>query len=137
MRFPIGSMLSDVLKAFFRKPVTQNYPFTRTAAPPAFRGRLVYDPTKCSGCQLCVKDCPSNAIELLVVDRAAKRFVLRYHEDRCTFCAQCVVNCRFKCIEMSSEQWELAALTKEPFTVYYGRDEDVNEFLAKLNVQPE
>ena len=137
MRFPIGSMLSDVLKSFFRKPVTQNYPFTRTAAPANFRGRLVYDPAKCTGCQLCIKDCPSNAIELIVIDRAAKRFILRYHEDRCTFCAQCVVNCRFKCIGMSSEQWELAALTKQPFTIYYGRDEDVNSFLEKLNVRPE
>lgn len=137
MRLPIGSMLSDVLKSFFRKPITQNYPFTRTAAPSTFRGRLVYDPAKCTGCQLCVKDCPSNAIELITIDRAAKRFVMRYHEDRCTFCAQCVVNCRFKCIDMSSEQWELAALTKKPFTVHYGREEDVNAFLEKLNAKPE
>ena len=58
--------------------------------------------------------------------------MLRYHMDRCTYCAQCVQNCRFECMGMSPEQWELAALTKEPFTVYYGKDEDVQAVLAKL-----
>lgn len=132
----IGSMLSDVLRGFFRKPVTQLYPFEKTSAPEAFRGKLVWDPTKCTGCQLCVKDCPSNALELITIDRAAKRFVLRYNSDRCTYCAQCVVNCRFKCIEMSDQQWELASLTKEPFTIHYGREEDVASFLEKTQTKP-
>ena len=81
---------------------------------------------KCTGCKLCVRDCPSNAIELEVVDKATKRFVLRYHTDRCTFCAQCVVNCNFDCLGLSHEQWELAALSKQPFIVSYGRDEDIH-----------
>ena len=132
----IGSMLSDVLRGFFRKPVTQLYPFVKTSSPESFRGKLVWDPAKCSGCQLCVKDCPSDALELITIDRAAKRFVLRYNSDRCTYCAQCVVNCRFKCLEMSDEQWELASLTKEPFTVYYGRDEDVAGFLEQIKKKP-
>jgi hypothetical protein len=33
---------------------------------------------------------------------------------------------------MSNEQWELASLTKEPFTVYYGREEDVQNLLARF-----
>ncbi len=129
----IGSMLSDVLSAFFKKPVTQPYPFERKPAPVGFRGKLIYDPEKCSGCQLCIKDCPSNAIELITIDKANKRFIMRYHEDRCTFCAQCVINCRFKCLSMSDEQWEMAALTKAPFEVYYGREEDVQGFLTHLH----
>jgi hypothetical protein len=32
---------------------------------------------------------------------------------------------------MSSEQWELAALTKQPFEVYYGKDEDIQVILEK------
>jgi hypothetical protein len=33
---------------------------------------------------------------------------------------------------MSSEMWELASTKKEPFTVYYGKDEDVNFLLEKM-----
>ena len=80
---------------------------------------------------LCVKDCPSDAIELITIDKVAKKFVMRYHADRCTYCAQCVLSCRFKCLEMSSEDWELASANKQPFEVYYGREEDVAFLLEK------
>jgi hypothetical protein len=30
---------------------------------------------------------------------------------------------------MSNERWELAALCREPFDTYYGRDEDVKAVL--------
>jgi formate hydrogenlyase subunit 6/NADH:ubiquinone oxidoreductase subunit I len=125
-------MLGDVVHSLFKRPVTERYPFERRAAPERLRGKLFYNPEKCTGCGLCNKDCPSNAIELITLDKKAKRFVLRYHMDRCTYCAQCVQNCRFECMGMSPEQWELAALTKEPFTVYYGKDEDVQAVLAKF-----
>lgn len=137
IKLPIGSMMGDVIRSFFRKPVTQQYPFERLEAPLAFRGKLVWDLTNCTGCQLCVKDCPANALELIVIDRANKRFVMRFHADRCTYCSQCEMNCRFKCLRLSSKQWELAALTKKPFTVYYGRDEDINAILAQAGQQQE
>ncbi|MHB8089704.1 MAG: 4Fe-4S binding protein, partial [Anaerolineaceae bacterium] len=121
----IGSMFGDIFKSFFKKPITEQYPFVRLEAPKNLRGKLVWNPEKCSGCQLCIKDCPSNAIELLVVDKVNKKFVMRYNIDRCTFCAQCVQSCRFGCIEMSDEMWELASIKKEPFEVYYGKDEDI------------
>ncbi len=125
----IGSMFGDIFKSFFKKPITEQYPFVKLDAPENLRGKLVWDPEKCSGCQLCIKDCPSNAIELLVVDKVNKKFVMRYNIDRCTFCAQCVQSCRFGCIEMSDEMWELASIKKEPFEVYYGKDEDIQFLL--------
>jgi formate hydrogenlyase subunit 6/NADH:ubiquinone oxidoreductase subunit I len=128
----IGTMLKDILDSFFKNPATQMYPFEKITPPERYRGALVYNPKICTGCSLCVKDCPSNAIELVIIDRAAKRFVLTYHTDRCVYCGQCVVNCKPKCMGMSNEDWEHAALKKE-FTVHYGKDEDVAEFLAKLN----
>ena len=72
----IGALLGDVIKSLFTKPATQAYPFVKAATPDRLRGKLVYDPEKCTGCQLCIKDCPSNAIELLVVDKKAKKFVV-------------------------------------------------------------
>lgn len=131
----LGAMFSDIFHGLFTRPVTERYPFLRQPAPVQLRGNLLYDPSKCVGCQLCVKDCPSDAIELITLDKAAKRFVLRYHVDRCTFCAQCVKNCRFDCLEMSSEQWELAALDKEPFSVYYGSETDIQTVMAKTSAR--
>lgn len=127
----IGSMLGDILSSFFKKPVTEKYPFERRDAPENLRGKLVWDAEKCSGCQLCVKDCPSDALELIVIDKVNKRFVMRYNVDKCTYCSQCVVNCRFNCLQMSEEMWELASTNKEPFEVYYGREEDVKFLLEK------
>ncbi len=127
-----GVMLGDVVRSLFRRPVTRQYPFERQEAPDHLRGKLFWNPEQCTGCALCVKDCPADAIELITIDKASKRFVLRYHMDRCTFCGQCVQSCRFKCIQMSDDHWELAAINKEPFTVYYGNEADVDSFVGKL-----
>ncbi len=130
----LGTMLGDTLRSLFKRPITQQYPFVKQNAPEQLRGKLYWNPGSCTGCALCVKDCPANALELVVNDKKAKRFVFRYHEDRCTYCAQCVQSCRFSCLGMSPEQWELASVNKEPFTVYYGSDEDVESFLAKFGL---
>ncbi len=131
----IGSMLGEVLRSVFRKPATGKYPSTPQPIPDRLRGTVRYNPEKCTGCTLCMKDCPANAIEIIAVDKPNKRFIMRFHVDRCTYCAQCVVNCRFNCLEMSNQEWEHAALTREPFTVLYGRQEDLDQFLNKTEAQ--
>jgi formate hydrogenlyase subunit 6/NADH:ubiquinone oxidoreductase subunit I len=95
-------MFGDVVRSLFKRPATELYPYVRRPTPDRLRGKLVWDPSKCTGCQLCVKDCPSEAIELIVLDKVKKQFVLRYHNDRCTYCAQC--GKRRLCLNMSSEQ---------------------------------
>ncbi|MBI5668579.1 MAG: 4Fe-4S binding protein [Chloroflexi bacterium] len=127
----IGSMLVDTLRSFFQKPVTRLYPFERNASPERLRGKLHWNPDNCTGCCLCAKDCPSDAIEVITIDKKAKKFVMRYHADRCTYCAQCVQNCRFSCISMASGEWELASTSTEPFTVYYGNEADLEPLLGK------
>ncbi len=121
-------MLQDTLRSLVHAPATE---VTPVAAPSRLRGRLHWDPEGCTGCSLCVKDCPADAIELMTLDRKAKRFVMRYSADRCTFCGQCVENCRFDRLSMSSEEWSLAASTHAGFTIYYGDDADVEQVLAE------
>jgi NAD(P)H-quinone oxidoreductase subunit I len=128
----IGAMVGDVFRSLFRRPATRQYPFERKAAPARLRGKLHWDAEKCTGCQLCVKDCPAQAIEVVMMDKADKRFAVRYHLDRCTYCSQCVISCRPGALVMSNDEWELAATTKEPFTVYYGDEADVERLMAGL-----
>ena len=128
----IATMLGDVWQSIWQRPITQKYPFERLEAPVRLRGKLHWNPEKCTGCALCNKDCPANAIEIITVDKKEKQFVMKYHMDRCTYCAQCVESCRFSCIEMSDEEWELAATDKTPFTVTYGTENDLREFMAKF-----
>jgi len=131
----IGTMFQDIVESFFKKSATQLYPAERTVPPERYRGVLSFNPSACTGCRLCVKDCPSEAIELFILDRAAKKYVVKYHMDRCIYCGQCMVNCKFNCIGMSNRDWEHAALKKD-FMVYYGRDEDIARYLESLAPAP-
>lgn len=126
----LGAMLIDVTTSLFRNPATENYPFERREAPERLRGLLNWNGEHCIGCALCVKDCPSNALELIVLDKKAKRFVLRYHANRCTFCAQCAWSCRQGCLELLHTRWELAGTNNRSFTFMYGDDGDVERILA-------
>ncbi|MBN2303968.1 MAG: 4Fe-4S binding protein [Anaerolineae bacterium] len=126
----LGSMWRDALSALVREPATQQYPFERLQAPEHLRSKLHWDLTNCTGCGLCAKDCPSDAIDVIVLDKKARKFVFRYHVDRCTFCSQCVMSCPKKCLEMANDEWELASLTPDDFLVYYGNEEDVETVLA-------
>ena len=111
----LGSMWKDVSKSLFVRPATERYPFEKSAAPQRLRGMLHWDADTCSGCTLCQKDCPAEAIEVEVVDRKSKQFTFTYYADRCTFCAQCVHSCNKNSIALSNQEWELAALDRTPF----------------------
>ena len=129
-------MLNDLLRSTFIRPVTKCYPAERRPTVDSFRGMLHWNPDTCTGCALCVKDCPAEAIELITIDKTTKRFVMRFHIDRCTFCGQCVYNCRFDCIHLENEEWELAELGRENFTVYYGRPEDIARLALAAAIEP-
>jgi NAD-dependent dihydropyrimidine dehydrogenase PreA subunit len=79
---------------------------------------------------------PGQRIEMIVLDKKAKRFVFRYNIDCCTFCAQCVESCRQGSLEMASDEWELAALSRTSLRIYYGDNADVQSVLVGL-AQPD
>lgn len=128
----LGTMISDIFRSLFQRTATRQYPFEHKQTPERLRGKLHWDAQKCTGCNLCSKDCPANAIEVIMIDKATKRFIVRYHMDRCTFCAQCVLSCPQDALKLSSEEWELADTRKEPFTIYYGESDDVEHVLVTL-----
>lgn len=66
--------------------------------PPKFRGKISYDREKCTGCQLCIKICPTRAIEFIPEEKKVKIFVAR-----CCFCAQCSDICPTGVLSMTDE----------------------------------
>jgi len=66
--------------------------------PPKFRGKILYDREKCTGCQLCLKVCPTKAIEFIPEEKKVKIFVAR-----CCFCAQCNDICPTNALSMTDE----------------------------------
>lgn len=128
----ITSMFKDILFGLVHEPATVAYPDPQADNPERLRGQLHWNPEGCTACQLCVKDCPANALELFVIDKDSKQFVLRYDASRCIYCSQCVQNCRFNCIQLSSDEWSLTADNRACFTKYYGDESNVQKLLAGL-----
>jgi formate hydrogenlyase subunit 6/NADH:ubiquinone oxidoreductase subunit I len=110
----------ELLKQLFKKPATNVFPTTYypesvlkllekvkkgevkinppIEAPEDFRGKILYDRDKCTGCKLCIKICPSQAIEFILDKKKIK-----IHVDHCIFCSQCNDICPVKCLNMSNE----------------------------------
>jgi len=108
-----GAIWKELLKNFSRKPATVLYPKERLNLPPNFRGRPMYDASKCIGCMLCVKDCPAQAIQIEKV--AEKSYQCTFYLGRCIFCGQCADSCNKGAITMS-QVYELAAFTQSSMT---------------------
>jgi formate hydrogenlyase subunit 6/NADH:ubiquinone oxidoreductase subunit I len=102
-------MLAEVLRTALRKPATVLYPFVKVRMGEHFRGQLRFIPEKCIGCKLCMRDCPTAAIQIFKV--ADKQFRCEVDLARCIYCAQCVDSCPRKALE-ATEEFELAQLKR-------------------------
>ncbi len=94
--------------SIFKKPATQIYPFVKASVAEQFRGKQLFDTDKCLGCGLCSKDCPANAIDMVVVGEKKRPL---FHLDRCIFCYQCSDSCPKNAIQ-STTMFELACIDK-------------------------
>lgn len=114
------SMLGSVFRQMFKKPWTNKFPVKYTPSnttrllekvekgevkiippvetPKGFRGKIKYDKDKCIGCKLCIRVCPTNAIEFKPEEKKIKIYL-----SRCCYCSQCNDVCPVNCLSMSDE----------------------------------
>ncbi|MEF8847516.1 MAG: 4Fe-4S binding protein [Candidatus Thermoplasmatota archaeon] len=114
------SMLPQVLIQLFKKPFTNKFPakyipssvtnffkdveegkkemIPPVETPSGFRGKIKYDRESCIGCKLCIKVCPTEAIEFKPEDKKIKIYL-----SRCCFCSQCNDICPKNCLTMGDE----------------------------------
>lgn len=111
-----GKMLREVLGSIFKKPATNLYPAQKMDMPEGFRGKIKFDPEKCIGCKLCMRDCPTNAITINKVGEG--KFEAIFDLSRCIYCAQCVDTCPKKALSTTKEV-ELAQLDKNKLRVVF------------------
>ena len=67
------------------------------------------DESKCVGCNLCGKYCPTEAT---YYDQKAKKLVFNY--EKCVGCGQCVNQCKFDVREMVKDERDVFVKTKKP-----------------------
>ncbi len=113
----LGVMFKQLMSSLFSKPATFMYPGDRHEPPARFRGRLVWHDEQCIRCNLCVRDCPGDALELVEredgsVDAKGKPMKdLVAKMERCIYCGQCAWVCPKDAISFE-QRYELATMDK-------------------------
>lgn len=100
----IMNFTRTVLKNFFSKPTTYNYPAKEREYPERYRGRVAIDIDECILCGLCMKKCPADAI---TVNRDRKTWSIQ--RMSCVQCSFCVNSCPKKCLSMERRYSEPSA----------------------------
>lgn len=95
------SKLKETVICLSAGRVTLPYPAEAKPVPETFRGRPVFDATRCIGCAGCANNCPAR--EILVFDLCQEIRILQYLGRRCTYCGRCADVCPEKAITMSRE----------------------------------
>lgn len=98
------SLLSKLEEALFclkAGKVTLSYPAQSQPAPAQFRGRPIFDGSKCIGCAGCANNCPAR--EILIYDVSQEIRIVQYLGRRCTYCGRCAEVCPEKAIAMSRD----------------------------------
>jgi len=105
-----GKILPEALKSLFQKPATISWPRHKEDALSDIRGKLIFDSAKCVGCKLCVKDCPTGAID--IQKTGEKQFKAILQKDHCVFCGQCADSCNKDAL-ICGPDFELAELSRK------------------------
>jgi NADP-reducing hydrogenase subunit HndD len=99
--------LLDLVKEFEAKPVAvpdENNQVLQV-------GSIVFDQTKCFGCENCVNVCPTNFLDMDARDKVS---CSPDGKKDCINCGQCIIHCPVGAIEGAGEFEELEKVLKDP-----------------------
>ncbi len=93
------TVLREMFRILFSRPVTILYPKEKVPVPEGFRGRIEITDENCIGCGKCSRICPANAITMVEgprevevngkkIQRKKKPQVSLYHCIRCGLCEE-------------------------------------------------
>lgn len=102
-------------RVIFRKRVTEKYPEERPDIPSRWRGLFQLDTSKCTGCGICSRSCPNDAIKITTRQDENKRRKLAGYElnlSYCLLCGLCVEDCPRKSLKFTKD-FETATYFKE------------------------
>jgi formate hydrogenlyase subunit 6/NADH:ubiquinone oxidoreductase subunit I len=111
-----GKIARLLMQSLFKKPATGNYPADQSGMPEGFRGKLKFNALMCIGCKMCMRDCPSNAIEICKIGE--KQFEAQINLAKCIYCGQCVDSCPKDALGITAE-FELAKLDPAQLKVIF------------------
>ena len=95
------SKLREVWLGWRSGRVTLPYPAEPRPTPERFRGRPIFDATKCIGCGGCANNCPAR--EILIFDPCQEIRIIQYLGRRCTYCGRCADVCPEGAITLSKD----------------------------------
>jgi len=88
------------------------------------------DETKCTGCGICVKDCPADAIQMKASRKA------KINMDECIRCGRCHDNCPQNAVRHDSElipqQIQENIKWVEKLMTNYNTPEEKNQFINRI-----
>jgi NADH-quinone oxidoreductase subunit I len=125
-----GVFIPGLLSNLAETPATRAYPYAKAVIAAGFRGTPRMKPGLCVGCKACVRDCTSDAIEILLKPsspsdpapeegkKPAKKFQMILYLDRCIHCARCAEVCPKDAIFLD-EEFAVANFTRDALRLVF------------------
>ncbi|MDD1717625.1 MAG: 4Fe-4S binding protein [Methanoregulaceae archaeon] len=105
------SVLGEMLRNLMKRPCTTRFPAEKVPVPGAFRGRIIIEEEKCTGCARCARVCASQCITMVPDQREIEvkgKTIMRKKRPevkvyRCIRCGLCEEYCQSGAIHLTTD----------------------------------